>query len=165
MGYDFPAEAVRATVAFYCDRSSHGSTLSNVVHSWVEARRDRRSSWSFLTRALNSDLVDAQGDTVREGVHLGAMAGSVDILTRCYTGLEVRDDMLWLHPAIPPQLPRVSFSISYRDQPIQVEVTPAGLRLYLAPGPAEPVRVSVDGEVHELTAGQIRHFPVAVPDA
>ncbi|MCC5782548.1 family 65 glycosyl hydrolase [Kocuria sp. CCUG 69068] len=165
MGYDFPAEAVRATVAFYCDRSSHGSTLSNVVHSWVEARRDRPSSWSFLTRALNSDLVDAQGDTVREGVHLGAMAGSVDILTRCYTGLEVRDDMLWLHPAIPPQLPKVSFSISYRDQPIQVEVTRAGLRLYLAPGPAEPVRVNVDGEVHELAAGQIRHFPVAVTDA
>jgi hypothetical protein len=27
------------------------------------------------------------------------------------------------------------------------------------------VRVSVDGEVHELAAGQIRHFPVAVPDA
>ncbi len=165
MGYDFPAEAVRATVAFYGERSSHGSTLSNVVHSWVEARRDRRSSWSFLTRALNSDLVDAQGDTVREGVHLGAMAGSVDILTRCYTGLEVRDDMLWLHPAIPPQLPKVSFSISYRDQPIQVEVTRAGLRLYLAPGPAEPVRVNVDGEVHELAAGQIRHFPVAVTDA
>ncbi|MEX5296415.1 glycosyl hydrolase family 65 protein [Kocuria sp. CPCC 205268] len=165
MGYDFPPEAVRATVAFYCDRSSHGSTLSNVVHSWVEARRDRRRSWSFLTRALNSDLVDAQGDTVREGVHLGAMAGSVDILTRCYTGLEVRDDTLWLHPAIPPELPTVSFAISYRDQPIQIELTRSALRLYLAPGHAEPVRVNVDGQVHELTAGQLRQFPLAVPDA
>lgn len=164
LGYEFPAEAVRATVAFYGDRSSHGSTLSDVVHAWVEARRDRGRSWSFLTRALDSDLLGTPGGTTREGVHLGAMAGSVDILTRCYTGLEVRDDMLWLHPAIPPELPRVSFSISYRDQPIQVELTRTLLRLYLAPGTAAPVRVSVDGLVHELTAGQIRQFPLAVRD-
>ncbi|GAA1767690.1 glycosyl hydrolase family 65 protein [Kocuria aegyptia] len=165
MGYAFPPEAVQATVAFYRTRSTHGSTLSNVVHAWVESRLDRRGSWSFLTRALSSDLLDAQGDTTREGIHLGAMAGSVDILTRCYTGLEIREDMLWFRPAIPPQVPEVTFSIHYRDQPIQVELTPAALRLYLGPGPARPVRVWVDGAVHELRAGQIRHFPVAVPDA
>ncbi|MFF0991016.1 glycosyl hydrolase family 65 protein [Kocuria nitroreducens] len=165
LGYAFPPESLRATVAFYRTRSAHGSTLSNVVHSWVESRLDRGGSWSFLTRALSSDLLDAQGDTVREGIHLGAMAGSVDILTRCYTGLEIREDMLWFRPAIPPQVPEVTFSIHYRDQPIQVELTPQGLRLYLGPGPALPVRVWVDGEVHELRAGEIRHFPVAVPDA
>ncbi|MFW6187220.1 MAG: glycosyl hydrolase family 65 protein [Actinomycetota bacterium] len=160
MGYAFPADAVRRTVAFYRTRSAHGSTLSNVVHSWVEARLDRRGSWSFLTRALSSDLVDAQGGTTREGIHLGAMAGSVDILTRCYTGLEIREDMLWLAPAIPPEVPEVTFSIVYRDQPVQVELTRSALRLYLGPGPSRPLRVQVDGTVHELAPGQLRVFPL-----
>jgi trehalose/maltose hydrolase-like predicted phosphorylase/phosphoglycolate phosphatase-like HAD superfamily hydrolase len=165
LGYVFPDDAVRSTVAFYRTRSTHGSTLSNVVHSWVEARLDRRGSWSFLTRALSSDLVDAQGDTTREGIHLAAMAGSVDILTRCYTGLEIREDMLWFHPAIPPEVPEVTFSIHYRDQPVQIELTPAALRLYLGPGPARPLRVWVNGEVHELAAGQLRVFPLEDADA
>ncbi|GGG63578.1 trehalose 6-phosphate phosphorylase [Kocuria dechangensis] len=165
MGYALPPEAVRRTVAFYRTRSAHGSTLSNVVHSWVEARRDRRGSWSFLDRALSSDLVDAQGDTTREGIHLGAMAGSVDILTRCYTGLEVREDMLWFHPVIPPEVPEVTFSIHYRDQPVQIELTQAALRLYLGPGPSRPLRVWVDGEVHELGASQLRVFPLEAPRA
>ncbi|MCD1146047.1 family 65 glycosyl hydrolase [Kocuria sp. LUK] len=163
MGYAFPAEAVRATVEHYTARSAHGSTLSGVVHSWVEARRDRRSSWAYLTHALDSDLADVQGGTTREGVHLGAMAGSVDILTRCYTGLELREDMLWLHPVIPPELPEVSFSLLYRGRPVQLELTGDALRLYLGPGPAGPLRLRLDDRVHELAPGRLHEFPIRSP--
>ena len=96
MGYDLPADAVVRTVERYSATSTYGSTLSNVVHSWLEARRDRERSWGFLAQALRSDLDDIQLGTTRYGVHIGAMAGSVDIVTRCYIGLEMRDDRLWV---------------------------------------------------------------------
>ncbi|MHB1173023.1 MAG: beta-phosphoglucomutase family hydrolase [Lacisediminihabitans sp.] len=158
MGYALPPEAIVRTVEFYGSRSTHGSTLSNVVHSWVEARRDRERSWDFLTQALESDLGDIQGGTTHEGIHLGAMAGSVDMVVRCYTGLEIRDDMLWLHPVLPPELTEVSFTINYREQPIRLQLTPAGLRLHLQAAGASPIRVMVEGQEEVLSPGQTRDF-------
>lgn len=31
----------------------------------------------------------------------GAMAGTVDLILRCFAGLEIRDDVLKLHPSLP----------------------------------------------------------------
>lgn len=160
MGYQFPPEAIVRTVDFYGARSTHGSTLSNVVHSWVEARRDRERSWTFLTQALESDLADIQGGTTREGIHLGAMAGSIDMVIRCYTGLEIRDDILRIHPALPDQLTDVTFSINYREQPIRIEINKTRLRLALRAGGAKPINVIIEGHPATLSPGQTRDFPI-----
>ena len=160
MGYELSPEAIVRTVDFYASRSTHGSTLSNVVHSWLEARRDREQSWAFLTRALDSDLGDTLGGSTHEGIHLGAMAGSVDMVVRCYTGLEIREDMLWLHPVLPKELAEVTFSINYREQPIRLELTPGNLRLQLREGGATPIRVRIEGSEAVLAPGQTRDFPL-----
>jgi beta-phosphoglucomutase family hydrolase len=162
MGYTLPPEAIVRTVDFYRARSAHGSTLSNVVHSWVEARLDRERSWSFLTRALETDLTDIQGGSTRDGIHLGAMAGSIDMVVRCYAGLEIRENTLWLHPVLPTQLATVAFSINYREQPIRLELSRSTLRLRLAAraGDGAPIRVRVEGEEALLSPGQTRDFPV-----
>ncbi|TQO20719.1 HAD superfamily hydrolase (TIGR01509 family)/beta-phosphoglucomutase family hydrolase [Rhodoglobus vestalii] len=158
MGYGLSPETVLSTVEFYGARSTHGSTLSNVVHSWVEARRDRSRSWEFLTQALDSDLADIQGGTTREGIHLGALAGSVDLVVRCYTGLEFRGDALWFNPVLPPELPRVHFTLVYRDQPIRVEVTAEHLRLALEPCEAAPITVRTPQDIVVLAAGDTHEF-------
>ncbi len=160
MGYDLPPAAITRTVDFYSERSSHGSTLSNVAHSWVEARRDRRRSWEFLVKALDSDLADIQGGTTREGIHLGAMAGSVDMVVRCYTGLEVRDDVLLLHPVLPEELSEVAFTINFRNQPLRIEITARNARLALRPGGVSPIRVRVEGREATLSPGQVADFPL-----
>jgi trehalose/maltose hydrolase-like predicted phosphorylase len=41
------------------------------------ARSDRPSSMTFFAEALQSDVADIQHGTTSEGVHLGAMAGTV----------------------------------------------------------------------------------------
>lgn len=158
MGYALPPEAIVRTVEFYGSRSTHGSTLSNVVHSWLEARRDRERSWEFLTMALDSDLGDIQGGSTNQGIHLGAMAGSVDMVVRCYTGLEIREDKLWLHPVLPPELARVVFRINYREQSIRLEVTATTLRLRLHAGGATPITVRVEGQEAILAPGESRDF-------
>jgi trehalose/maltose hydrolase-like predicted phosphorylase/beta-phosphoglucomutase-like phosphatase (HAD superfamily) len=122
MGYPLESETIRTTVEYYAARVTHGSTLSQIVHSWVLARADRQSSWRYFQDALASDVTDSQGGTTREGIHLGAMAGTADILQRCYTGLEIREETLWLHPLLPPQLASLRFSVLFRGNDITIDV-------------------------------------------
>ncbi len=94
LGYPFEYETIPRNIAYYADRSCHGSTLSRVVYAWVLARSDRPRAMNFFAEALQSDVSDVQQGTTAEGVHLGAMAGTVDLLQRVSTGIEVRGDVL-----------------------------------------------------------------------
>ncbi|TQF06350.1 glycoside hydrolase family 65 protein [Kitasatospora acidiphila] len=114
LGYPADEELLSRTTEYYLRRTVHGSTLSAVVHAWVLTRVDRGGSWRFFRDALTSDLLDLQGGTTAEGIHLGAMAGAVDLLQRCYTGLELRDDALWLDPQLPPELGSLALDLHYR---------------------------------------------------
>jgi trehalose/maltose hydrolase-like predicted phosphorylase len=133
-----------------------------VVNAWVLARSDRPRSWRFFTEALASDLHDVQGGTTAEGIHLGAMAGTVDLAQRCYTGLETREDVLWLNPSLPEELDGLGFDVRYRGHwGINLHLTPQQLlRVSLADSGSTPLRVGVKGEVVEIAPGAAREFPL-----
>ena len=159
LGYEFDAEALRRTVAFYRDRVSHGSTLSRVAHAWVLTRADRPGAWQLFREALDADLGDTQGNT-HEGIHLGAMAGVLDILQRCYTGLEVREDALWLHPRLPHELPGLRLNIAYREQQVLIDIDHERVTVALRPCAAAPIDVVVEGQHQRIAAGEICRFPL-----
>ena len=68
--------------------------------------------------------------------------------------------MLWLHPQLPPELPRVAFDLLYRGQPVGVEITTDRLRLRLHRCAAAPIHVGIDGAVTTLSAGQVHDVPL-----
>lgn len=150
LGYPFEYETIPKNIKYYMERTSHGSTLSRVVYSWVLARSDRVRSWTLFTQALYSDVADIQGGTTPEGIHLGAMAGVVDLMQRAYTGLEVRGQVLYFNPLLPEELGRLLLRIRYQFHSLEVEITPEILRITALEGPAGPIRVGVKGEVFEL---------------
>ncbi|MBX9604679.1 MAG: HAD-IA family hydrolase [Gammaproteobacteria bacterium] len=153
LGYNFDGAMIPKTIDYYLRRTSHGSTLSAVVHAWVLARSCRRRSWTLFTEALRSDVDDVQGGTTSEGIHLGAMAGTLDLLQRCYTGLELRGDELRFHPALPHELRRLSFQLRYRRHSLSVDLTPTTLTIASAPSSAEPISVVVDDRTIVLQPG------------
>ena len=154
MGYAFTSEDFTNTVEYYLQRTSHGSTLSRLVHGWVAARTDRSSSWQLFEEALEADLSDTQGGTTREGVHLGAMAGTVDMIIRCYAGVETRGDTLRLHPLLPLELPGVQFTIRFRQQPLSVRITQYCITLQLLEGSAHPITLNVEGREKTMEPGE-----------
>lgn len=84
LGYDWDHEAAARTVEYYLARTSHGSTLSAVVHAGVLSRFRPGGAAPFIIEALNSDIGDVQGGTTAEGIHLGAMTGVVCLFApRC----------------------------------------------------------------------------------
>lgn len=161
LGYPFDAELMTTTVDYYLARTSHGSTLSRVVHSWVLARLDRTMAWQFFLDALESDVADIQGGTTREGIHLGAMAGTVDLIQRCFTGLDTTEDVLWFDPVMPDELDELSFEIRYRQHwSLSCRLDHHQLEVTASPNVDSPVSLGVKGEVHELAPGTTRAFPL-----
>ncbi len=155
LGYALPPDLIPRTVNYYISRTSHGSTLSRLAHAWVLARTDRAMSWWLFTQALEADLADTQRGTTREGVHIGAMAGTADMILRCYSGIETRHDMLRLHPVLPAELSEAEFTVSYRGQPITITVTHTRVTLRLHPSAAAPIRVHVEGIERDMGPGQV----------
>jgi trehalose/maltose hydrolase-like predicted phosphorylase len=112
-------------------------------------------------RALESDIADVQGGTTAEGIHLGAMAGTVDIVLRCLTGLRARGPVLRFEPALPPEVKQLKFSVHYRGHRIDVELAEDHLRLSSRPGGAQPIQVLVHDQTVELAPGQEREISLA----
>ena len=160
LGYQVSEEQLARTVTYYLERTSHGSTLSGVVSAWVLARYEPEEAWEFLMRALNSDVSDVQGGTTAEGIHLGAMAGTVDIVLRCLTGMRARGPVLRFDPALPPKVKQLRFSVHYRGHRIDVELVEDRLRLRSRPGRAQPIQVLVRDEMVELGPGEEREVPL-----
>jgi trehalose/maltose hydrolase-like predicted phosphorylase/beta-phosphoglucomutase-like phosphatase (HAD superfamily) len=156
LGYQVSEEQLARTVDYYLQRTSHGSTLSGVVSAWVLARYQPEEAWRFLQHALESDVADVQGGTTAEGIHLGAMAGTVDIVLRCLTGLRARGKLLRFEPALPPEVKQLNFSLHYRGHRIDVELAGDHMWLGSRPGAAEPIQVLVHDQTVELAPGQER---------
>lgn len=51
------------------------------------------------------------------------MAGTVDLVQRCYIGIEMRDEVLWLNPRLPEDLQGLSLKIRYRSHRLSLDVT------------------------------------------
>ena len=127
-------------------------------------RRDREQSWHLFLQALYSDVDDTQGGTTKEGIHLAAMAGAVDLLQRCYTGIELRDDVLRLHPVLPLELGLPAFSIRYRRHLVHLEFTPQLARVSVDPDEGESITVDVAGSIQPVRPGETIEVPLANPD-
>ena len=160
LGYPFVYETIPRNIDYYLARTSHGSSLSRVVHSWVLTRSDRESSWRLFSQALLGDLQDIQGGTTAEGIHLGAMASTVDMVQRAYTGLELRADVLWLNPRLPETIASLCLFIRYRDKSLKISIENQILTVQVSGATPDAIRIGFKTEVHEMHPGQARQFPL-----
>lgn len=160
LGYNLEHESIPENIAYYEARTSHGSTLSKIVHSWVLARSDRKRSWQNFNVALMSDVEDVQGGTTPEGIHLGAMAGTVDLIQRCYTGLVIRNDVLWFNPVLPDEIECLDFQLRYRSHWLSLNLTQNKLRITLDRSWAREVKIGVLDEVYIFKTGSQKEFNI-----
>lgn len=160
LGYDFNADLILRNIDYYMRRTSHGSTLSGVVHSWVLARSDRKRAWQLFDKALRSDIEDIQGGTTPEGIHLGAMAGTVDLIQRGHTGIEMREGVLWFNPRLPNALSHLRMRIRYRGHWLSVDLAKDKLTVSFDHGWSDSVRIGFGGSVYEMAQGDRREFEI-----
>ncbi|SCK15856.1 glycoside hydrolase family 65 protein [Streptomyces sp. WMMB 322] len=173
LGYLFPPAELKAlfdrlgcplddalwerTCDYYLRRTSHGSTLSSLVHAWVLAREHRADAWQHCREALLSDVADLQGGTTGEGIHLGAMAGTLDLVQRGLTGLRVHAGALHLDPAPLPQLSKFSCTVHCLGHwGVEIKVRKDRLHVAVPASAADPLRVEAGGRTYRIPPGRAR---------
>ncbi|MFI6103321.1 glycoside hydrolase family 65 protein [Streptomyces sp. NPDC051310] len=161
LGYVLDEETWRRTVDYYLHRTSHGSTLSGLVHGWVLARVRRSEAWRFCREALEGDIADVQGGTTGEGIHLGAMAGTLDLVQRGLTGLETRGGALRLDPVPLPELSEFCFTLRYRGHwGVRLRVAPGGMHIAVPGSGRDPIDVELPGRAVLIEPGEERELPL-----
>jgi trehalose/maltose hydrolase-like predicted phosphorylase len=161
LGYPFDPEMIARNVSYYDQRCSHGSTLSRVVSAWVLARSDREKAIGYLTEALLSDVEDIQGGTAAEGIHLGAMASTVDLVLRACTGIEAADGVLRFDPHLPERLEKLQMRLRYHGQMLDLSLTPDALRVRRDEPYGAPIRLVCGDEAAILLGGGEQVFNLA----
>ncbi|MGQ5633761.1 MULTISPECIES: glycoside hydrolase family 65 protein [unclassified Streptomyces] len=164
LGHRLDERLWTATVDHYLHRTSHGSTLSGLVHGWILTRARRTDAWAFVQEALRGDIADLQGGTTGEGIHLGAMAGTLDLVQRGLTGLETRDGALCLDPVPLPELSSYGFRIRYHGHwGVHLRLRSGLLEISVPDSDRAPIDVCLRDRVVPVGPGESARL--VVPDA
>jgi alpha,alpha-trehalase len=153
LGYAFDDELMLRNIEYYLARTSHGSTLSSVVHASVLARVDPERAWPLFCHALSADLQDIQGGTTREGIHLGAMAGAVDIVERSYAGIDRLNEHLRINPRLPLAVKKLNLRENFHRRWYELTFSQGRVEIGLEPDGLGPATVWVHGQDHVIKPG------------
>jgi trehalose/maltose hydrolase-like predicted phosphorylase len=161
LGYDVTSDLARRTVEHYDRRTSHGSTLSFVTHAGVLADIDVESSWERFRVALESDVGDIQGGTTKEGIHLGVMTGTLDLVQSRYAGFRVAAGVVEISPRLPAGLDEVAFAVRVRGTSMEIVVRREKVVVSIAEdGDGGEVEVRVGEERRALAPGDVHRFAI-----
>ncbi len=151
MGYHLPPDYLQRNLRYYLERTSHGSTLSRVVHARLAAMvGEKQLSLELYKDALGSDYVDIQGGTTGEGIHAGVMAGTILIALNTFAGLNFRGRMLTINPELPPNWKSMAFGLTFKGVSYKFELSQVKSRILAN----QDTMVIVSGRSVELIQNQ-----------
>lgn len=149
--YRLPEDYVEKNLHYYLARTSHGSTLSRVVHAQLAAMVDQQDlAWSLYQEALYSDYRDIQGGTTAEGIHAGVMAATLYIPLTTFAGIDFREDVMRIDPNLPKQWQNIQFNIQVRGINYHFNVTHETLTVVAD----QNTTIILSGATHEVKANK-----------
>jgi trehalose/maltose hydrolase-like predicted phosphorylase len=154
LGYHFGYADLRRTARYYLSRSAHRSSLSRIVYAGALAKTDPEHSWRLYEEALTTDLSPMQGESLAEGVHLGAMGGTLDILQRRYLGISPDIDGLRIDPALPVAIGKVALALCYRGCQLEFATEGSSVRVRSKPENQSKINLLLHGKGHQLCPGE-----------
>ncbi|HEX6308008.1 MAG TPA: glycosyl hydrolase family 65 protein [Longimicrobiales bacterium] len=153
LGYRLTDELLRRNITYYTRRTSHGSTLSRMVFASVIHELDHEEGCRLFLEVLRSDVDDIQQGTTAEGIHLGAMAGTVAIVLHRYAGVSLRANGVHLAPALPDRIAHLRFRIHWHSRWLDIDLTGSRIRITADRDRAEPVPVAIGSEWYQIEPG------------
>lgn len=153
---DNPVKMVRDNYNYYEPRTSHGSTLSKVVHAIISSymHDGHETAWRWFTESLKSDIEDTQGGTTQEGIHCGVMGGTLDTVTRYFAGISFTNDMLNVHPNLPAHWRSLGIKVCFRQSWYHVVIDHKTVTVHLLESPEKNVTVSIAGRITTIGRGE-----------
>ena len=157
LGYDIgdAIELLKKNYDYYVRRTSHGSTLSKVVHAIISGYADAEDTvWNWFMEAMRSDIYDTQGGTTTEGVHTGVMAGTLDVIYRYFAGISLMGNSPEIHPQLPPHWKSLQFSFCHERIWYDLKITQERLSITSRKRGGKQVFIKVHGKETGLLPGK-----------
>jgi trehalose/maltose hydrolase-like predicted phosphorylase len=149
LGYDLPQDYLEKNLLYYLKRTSHGSTLSRIVHAQLaEEVAHHELSWQLYQEALYSDYQDIQGGTTAEGIHTGVMAATIYVTLTTYAGVELKQNQLSIKPNLPQHWTDMTFTLEHKGVHYHLTVTKECVQIQ----PSKITTVLVNNQLHSLPA-------------
>jgi len=151
LGYHLSEDYLKQNLKYYLKRTSHGSTLSRVVHTQLANMiGDKELSWELYHDALTSDFNDIQGGTTGEGIHAGVMAGTILVALQAYAGVDIRSGEVKIDPQLPAHWRALSFNFTLREHRFYLKVSQDEIEIYFD-GPSNEYEIEVQNVKYILT--------------
>ena len=156
LGYSLRDDYLAKNLAYYLQRTSHGSTLSRVVHAQLANMiDDYKLSWELYSGALTSDFADVQGGTTGEGIHAGVMAGTILIALQSFAGVDLRSDQVKINPSMPKHWRSMSFRFEFKGAEYHLYVNGEEISIHFDAEDKERLEVEIEGEKVILENGRL----------
>lgn len=155
LGYSLPIDYLSRNLVYYLARTSHGSTLSRVVHAQLANMIGNKNlSWELYLDALTSDYNDIQGGTTAEGIHSGVIAGTVLIALGTFAGLNLRSDVVKIAPSLPEHWRKIGFRFTFRDENYRIETGKDIVAITVLSDYRTEVPIEIAGKLYQLSVGE-----------
>ena len=92
------------------------------------------------------------------------MAGTIDLVQRCYVGIEMRGNTLHFDPALPEDLHRIRVRLRYRRQVLEVDVDHDRLHIASRSFSSNAIRIAYRGHYRDLAPGEACGFRLVKPE-
>ncbi|MFP4316247.1 MAG: beta-phosphoglucomutase family hydrolase [Desulfovibrionales bacterium] len=163
---EHPFEFLMKNYNYYEPRTSHGSTLSKVVHAVISSyiHVDERP-WNWFLDAMKSDIYDTQGGTTQEGIHTGVMAGTLDVIIRCFARVNLLGEVLEINPRLPAHWDSIGFRLRFKGIWYDIAIDKKAVTIQRNGDVSEPVLVKVLGTEVELLSGEEHSVSVSEVEA
>jgi beta-phosphoglucomutase family hydrolase len=144
---------------YYLKRTSHGSTLSSLVHAYLaNLLGNEPLYWKFYLDALTSDYKDIQQGTTKEGIHVGVMAGSTILTLRSFAGLRLDKDEVHLAPHLPKTWRQLKFGLTFKGDRYEFKLSHSKLDVRIAGRGKKAVKLWLWNRVVILESGHWASF-------
>lgn len=149
LGYMPGDDFLRKNMEYYLARTSHGSTLSRVVHAHLaNLIGNKELSKVLYLDALGSDFDDIQGGTTAEGIHLGVMAGTIYLAMHSFAGLNINSDVITINPNMPDHWKNIEFNFTHRN--INYRLRVSGNEINLIADNKSETEIKIAGNSYSL---------------
>ena len=149
-----PLKLLKANYDFYEGRTSHGSTLSKVVHAVISKYiYSSDISWDWFMEAMQSDIYDTQGGTTIEGIHTGVMAGTIEVIKQDFAGLNLSATPMKLDPDLPAHWGEMKFNFVWQSIWFDVAIEHDRVVMTAHHKGDKVVPVEIFGDQYELKPG------------
>ncbi len=162
-GDAFSDEEKARNFAYYEAITVRDSSLSSCTQSIMAAEVGLLSlAHDYLGEAALMDLDDLEHN-VRDGVHMGSLAGAWLAVVAGLGGMRHHGDLLAFSPRLPDRIRRLTFRISFLDRLIKVAINHERVAYSLVRG--RPIGFRHYGEPLRLTGRSTVTRPVRKPSA